>query len=201
MLISFATSICDSDRHLFKPVMNPKFRVGDMWEIVTLDNKDQEITDFAEMKNELIDMCKGDWIVNLDCDEKLPTNFINILPEILELNKNIELIQLSRINIVEGITPDYIAYKGWHINHNGWINFPDYQDRIFQRKPEIKWQGKVHERLTGYKTYYQFIPMNHHGLKTYTDISIQHHKSIERQIKQNEQYQAIINSDPDNRSN
>lgn len=60
------------------------------------------------------------------------------------------------------------------------INYPDYQGRIYKKKDSIKWSGKVHELLIGYKKYCNF-PME----KNYCII---HDKKIDRQEKQNEFY-------------
>ncbi len=64
------------------------------------------------------------------------------------------------------------------------INFPDYQWRLYQNKPDIKWKNKVHERLVGFKSYSQ-LP---------ADISwcLMHHKEINRQEKQNMFYNTIV---------
>lgn len=37
------------------------------------------------------------------------------------------------------------------MNDRGWVNFPDYQARIYRNDPEIKWVNKVHEVITGAK--------------------------------------------------
>jgi hypothetical protein len=64
------------------------------------------------------------------------------------------------------------------------INFPDYQMRLYKRKDGIEWQGNVHERLVGYKTFTNF-PME----KNY---SILHNKRIDKQEIQNAYYDTII---------
>jgi len=64
------------------------------------------------------------------------------------------------------------------------INWPDYQGRIYKRSDNIKWVGKVHERLFGYKKYANFMLEKNY--------SIIHEKSISRQEKQNEMYNKII---------
>lgn len=63
------------------------------------------------------------------------------------------------------------------------INFPDWQGRLYKNRKGIEWQGKVHERIAGVKKY-SFVPAEH-------IYSILHHKSIERQEKQNKLYAVI----------
>ena len=55
------------------------------------------------------------------------------------------------VNTVEGLEDKHIQKWRWSINELGWINWPDYQWRIWKNKPEIKWKNKVHEVLDGYK--------------------------------------------------
>ena len=52
-----------------------------------------------------------------------------------------------------------------------------------KNKPQIHWVNKVHERLVGYETVSQ-LPM--------VDVlALQHHKTIEKQEKQNEFYNTL----------
>ena len=67
---------------------------------------------------------------------------------------------------------------------NGWVNWPDYQWRIWKNTPEIKWVNKVHERLDGFKTYAQ-LPADTEAMALY------HPKTIDRQIKQNAYYDTL----------
>ena len=66
------------------------------------------------------------------------------------------------------------------------INFPDYQTRLYQNKPNIHWVNTVHERLVGFDSYAQ-LPL---------DIvwCLMHHKDIGRQEKQNSFYNTIIHA-------
>ena len=106
---------------------------------------------FAEMKNFLTSMCKGDYIFQIDADEIPNPILIKNLPEILEGNE-VDIVLTPRINTVKGITQKHINKWGWRVNENNWINFPDYQWRIYKNNSKIKWINKVHEKLIGYKT-------------------------------------------------
>jgi hypothetical protein len=90
---------------------------------------------------------------------------------------------VPRVNTVEGLTPEHIAKWGWNVSDKGWVNFPDYQTRIYKNIPEIKWEGKVHERIIGTKT---FSPLPAEEV-----WSLYHPKEITRQEKQNNFYETI----------
>jgi hypothetical protein len=139
--------------------------------------------DFAEWKNKLSLICKGDYIFQIDADEYPHEYLIESLPEILETNSQVEVYNVPRVNTVDGLTQDHIQKWGWRINENGWVNFPDYQWRIYKNIPDIKWKNKVHEVLDGYKTIAQ--------LPAFEDLSLYHPKTIERQEKAVKLYQII----------
>jgi glycosyltransferase involved in cell wall biosynthesis len=137
--------------------------------------------DFASFKNNLKNHCTKDYIFQIDADEYLSKELLTTLPEILELNPEIELYAIPRINTVEGLTSEHINKWGWHINENGWINYPDYQTRILKNIPEINWINKVHERLVGAKTTVS-LPEGY---------DLIHPKTIERQERQNNYYNTL----------
>ena len=60
------------------------------------------------------------------------------------------------------------------------INWCDYQSRIYRNSPDIKWVGKVHEYISGYKTIAQLPSIFYY--------SLYHPKSIEKQEQQNSLY-------------
>lgn len=137
--------------------------------------------DFSQWKNELTLMCKGDYIFNIDADEIPTLELIRNLPFIVD--QEVEVIAVPRVNTVQGITEHHIKKWGWDVNEKGWINWPDYQMRIYKNTSHIKWIGKVHEQLQGYRTV-SIIPKN---VSTY----LVHHKKIERQERQNEFYEQL----------
>jgi hypothetical protein len=139
--------------------------------------------DFSELKNYITKQCTGDYIFQIDADEIPNEYLISILPTMLESNAETEVYLTPRINTVEGLTEAHIQKWGWNVNKNGWVNYPDYQWRIWKNKPEIKWINKVHERLDGFKTYVALPPQE--------EFSLYHPKDIERQEKQNKFYDAI----------
>lgn len=140
--------------------------------------------DFAEWKNELSSMCKEDYIFNIDADEYPSETLIEYLPEILEANPDVKAYALPRVNTVEGITNEHIIKWNWRVNELGWINYPDYQIRIYKNDNDIYWEGKVHERLNVWMDAWP-LPMENE------DWVLYHPKSIERQEKQNNYYDTL----------
>ena len=139
--------------------------------------------DFAQWKNFLNSNCKGEWIFQLDADEYLENDLIVNLQDILDTNIDKDMIVVPRINTVEGLTESHIQKWRWNVNENGWVNFPDYQTRIYRRTSEIHWVNKVHERIVGFDSYTAF-PLD----EVYC---IKHPKTIERQERQNNYYDTL----------
>jgi hypothetical protein len=138
---------------------------------------------FADWKNKLTSLCSGDYIVNIDADEIPNQYLVENLPNILELNPDIDVYRVPRVNTVKGITEEHILVWGWRVNENGWINWPDRQMRIYKNTPEIKWESKVHETLVGFKTITDLPEME--------ELALYHPKTIEKQEKQNNLYNNI----------
>ena len=106
-----------------------------------------------------------------------------MLPEIIKSNSNIEVYLVPRVNTVEGLTNEHISKWRWNVNDKGWVNWPDYQWRVWKNNSEIKWINKVHEKLDGFKTY---AP-----LPDDIEYSLKHPKTIKRQEKQNRYYDTL----------
>tara|TARA_Y100001938_G_scaffold63247_1_gene88048 strand:+ start:613 stop:1233 length:621 start_codon:yes stop_codon:yes gene_type:complete len=139
--------------------------------------------DYAGQKNYLTGMCKGQYIINIDADEIPHKQLIKNIKPILEANPSIDLYWVPRVNTVEGITQEHIDKWRWQVNEKGWVNFPDYQGRIWRNRQNIRWEKPVHEVLTGYKEH-TFLPAEE-------EFCFYHPKDIGRQEKQNEFYEGI----------
>ena len=137
--------------------------------------------DFATFKNNLKSKCTKDYIFQIDADEFLSEELIHYIDGILDENPEVEMFSVPRVNTVEGLTEAHIKQWGWHVNQNGWVNYPDYQNRIFKNKPEIHWVNKVHEKIVGAMV---TCPLPE-GFDLY------HFKTIERQERQNNYYDTI----------
>ena len=92
---------------------------------------------FAAHKNFMNDQCTGDWIFNIDADERPHENLIQIIKQLIAANPTVELFWVPRINLVDGITDEHIRLWNWRVNERGWINYPDPQQRIYKNAKHI----------------------------------------------------------------
>ena len=139
---------------------------------------------FADWKNLLTKLCNGDYIFQIDADEYPHNSLIENLPAILKSNPDNEVYLVPRVNTVDGLTEEHIQKWGWNINEKGYVNWPDYQWRIWKNIPEIKWINKVHEKLEGFL---QYSP-----LPSQEELALYHPKDIKRQEKQNNYYEGLL---------
>jgi hypothetical protein len=137
---------------------------------------------FANMKNRLTQECSGDYIFQIDADEIPQVDLMDNLHEILNIN-DIDVILVPRLNMVEGLTQEHIQKWRWNVNEQGWVNWPDYQWRIYKNSDSIRWENKVHEKLVGFDTISN-LPM-------VEQLSLQHSKTIDRQERQNSYYETL----------
>lgn len=139
--------------------------------------------DFARWKNILNNSCNGDYIFQIDADE-MPTEYMmKVIPQIIESNP-VDLIRVPRINTVEGLTQAHIDKWRWNVNEKGWVNYPDYQWRIYKKDPRIQWHGNVHEKIIGHSTF-AHLPQEE------LDLALRHDKTIDKQEKQNKYYDTL----------
>ena len=150
-------------------------------------HKDEFKGHFADWKNKLTSLCSGDYIFQIDADELPDAYLMEVLPLIIEENPDNDVYLTPRINTVVGLQESHISKWGWNLNENGWVNWPDYQWRIWKNDSKIKWINKVHEQLSGFDTYA--------ALPRESKFSLRHPKTIERQEKQNAFYDSLLNTD------
>ena len=201
--ISYAITVCDEHKELEKLLEHLTEHKRDQDEIVIQADKDNVTKDvvsvidnfkleyiefplnkdFASFKNNLKSKCKGDYIFQIDADEIPATETVKNLDKIIAENLDIDLFLVPRVNIVNGIEYSDVEKWKWKMDHNGWINFPDYQYRIFKNNFNIKWQNKVHENIVGANTGTQLPPTQEYALI--------HIKEIDKQRKQNKLYENI----------
>lgn len=139
--------------------------------------------DFSKLKNHTKEQCSGDYIFHIDADEIPNEILLKQLPQILEINDT-DLVWVPRINIVNGITDFHLNLWKWRVTEQGWINFPDYQARIFKNADHIKWVKSVHEVIDGAKTYSHLPP--------HEELTLKHEKEIQKQEYQNKLYDSIL---------
>ena len=132
--------------------------------------------DFAAHKNSVIENSKGDYIFHIDADEYPNEILLQQLKQILDIN-DVDLIWIPRVNTIEGMEQHHIQKWGWRVSEKNWVNYPDYQARVFRRDENIRWTRPLHEYITGCKTYSHLPPQE--------ELSLYHPKTIEKQEKQN----------------
>ena len=207
MKISYAITVCNEFKEIQKliPYLLENKRPDD--EIVVLydsKNGDEKIEEylraksvnpsyswhsgefdghFADWKNKLADLCNGDYIFQIDADEIPNEELIQNIPAILEMNE-VDVILVPRVNLVDGLTDEYIKKWNWIVDDKGRVNWPDPQWRLYKKSESIRWVNKVHEKIVGYDTV--------SNLPWVEELSLFHHKDIEKQIKQNDYYDTLV---------
>lgn len=174
--------------------------------------------DFSEQKNYLNHKCSGDWIFNLDADEFVTEYLLSIIPEIIQLNPEIEAYWLPRINTVSGLTEEHIKKWNWTVTQldgfqktekldknseayallkNRNLIKAESENSVTYDPPIIMWpdyQLRLYRNLPEIK----WIKPVHEQLVGYKKVSflptdphfaIRHFKDIERQEAQNKSYE------------
>jgi glycosyltransferase involved in cell wall biosynthesis len=151
--------------------------------------------DYGSHKNFGNSKCSGDWIFQIDADELPSETLIFNIRDIISTNLNIELMYVPRINDYKGVTLEHAKQWGWKLTpassdyeSRPLVNWPDYQGRIYKKDIDrIKWDRKLHEKITGH-TEYAFLPPDE-------TIALYHDKTIEKQIQTNLRYNQQFSVD------
>jgi GT2 family glycosyltransferase len=207
MKISYAITVCnelEEIKHLIPFLLEHKRPEDEIIVLLDKPKSSQELLDwlyryssadritlkeskfsghFADWKNELTRICSGDYVFQIDADEIPHINLIENLPALLQDNQAVDMIRVSRVNTVEGLTQEHIQKWGWNVNEKGWVNWADWQMRIYKNNGNVKWKNKVHEVLEGFNTH-GMLPMEE-------EWALYHPKTIERQEKQNNYYNTL----------
>jgi glycosyltransferase involved in cell wall biosynthesis len=203
MKISFGITVYNEHEELNKLLNILVNKIDDEDEIVIcVDGNDNDVKDvidkysidsrvvdykrkldgnFADHKNSVIEKSTGDYIFHIDADEYPHEQLLQQLKPILEVNDNVDLIWIPRVNTVKGFTQTDVRRYGWRMTENNWVNYPDYQARFFRNDKSIRWTRPLHELITGCKTYAHLPP--------HEELSLYHPKTREKQIQQNNFYQ------------
>ena len=132
--------------------------------------------DFSAQKNSVIEKSSGDYIFHIDADEHPNEILLQQLKEILKINY-VDLIWIPRVNTIDGMTQEDVQKWGWKVTEKGWVNYPDYQARVFRNSENIRWTRPLHEYIKGCKTYSHLPP--------HEELSLYHPKTIQKQTEQN----------------
>ena len=141
---------------------------------------------FADHKNSVIEKSSGDYIFHIDADEYPHEVLLQQLKTILKIN-DVDLIWIPRVNTIDGMKDEHIKRWGWRVTEKKWVNYPDYQARVFRRDSEIRWTRPLHEHIVGCKTYSHLPP--------HEELSLYHPKTIEKQEQQNLFYNQNFSAD------
>ena len=125
---------------------------------------------FEIQKNYALDNTNNEWRLLIDADEQYQHLFWNQLPWYICFaeNKGIDCFKVPRINTVDDLTEHYVQQRGWQLNAFNWVNYPDFQQRLY--KKNCRYSGRTHERIVGFEKDFMLLGVN-----------ILHHKSLSRQ--------------------
>jgi len=143
------------------------------------------INDFSAAKNFAMDQAKGNWIAILDADEYMPREDTKEL-----------LTVLKRIQSSPGLLKEYDSVNcSWlQLDDNGKTYAVLTQQRIFQNRPDLRYEGKIHEAVRLRNKYFnaENLRIMHTG---YAQTAYNAADKRERNIKMlREEYK----SDPEN---
>jgi glycosyltransferase involved in cell wall biosynthesis len=138
--------------------------------------------DFAAHRNYHIEKCSGDYIFMIDADEIPQEDLIRNIRQPFE-TRECDLILVPRMNLCPGYTREWLKKYNFNVNEVGFINWPDYQGRIFKNDQSIRWSKNLHEVVTGAKHVIRLDPN--------PSVGIWHIKSTERQEKQDDFYKNL----------
>jgi len=198
MKISYGITVHNEAEELYKllEVLNKNIDDGDEI-VVCVDGDDEKVEavlgeylsenkaivykrklngNFSDQKNSVIEKSSGDYIFHIDADEYPNEILIQQLKQILEIN-DVDLVWIPRVNTIDGMEQKHIDKWGWRVTENNWVNYPDYQARVFRRDESIRWTRPLHEYIKGCKTYSHLPP--------HEELSLYHPKTIQKQEKQN----------------
>lgn len=141
---------------------------------------------FAIHKNIFFDICKGNYIFNIDADELPSEQLILDIHKILFSNQSVELFKIPRKNfLIECDYTDLLNQK-YKIGKDNSLNYPDYQGRIYKNIKKLKWSRSVHEVIVGSsKTIF---------MKPNSKYFLVHKKTYKKQLENNKRYEYIKNS-------
>ena len=128
------------------------------------------------------DIATGDFIFHIDADEMPQELLIKSIKQVISTTES-EVIFIPRINIHPGMTQEFLhTCKQFKVNEMGWINWPDFQGRVYKNADHIKWTDEIHTKLSGSEHVV--------GLQAVPQVALWHIKSMEKQesrwVKEND---------------
>jgi len=171
MKITYTIQVCNESRELFS-LLNFLLKVKDEEDNIQVVVDSLHVTEkvnlvleyfkdkvtiherpfdnFKDNSNFHNEKATGDYIFGIDADEMPQEVLIKNVKQIIN-QTGTDLIWVPRINIHPGATEEFIRKSEFSINENGWINWPDYQGRIFKNEEYLRWSDTLHTKLEGAK--------------------------------------------------
>ena len=104
---------------------------------------------FSDHRNFHLKKCTGDYIFVVDADEMPKEKLIIGIKDAIR-ESGADMIAIPRINIHPGFTKEWLDKYKFNVNEMDWINWPDYQGRVFKNDPEkIYYGNKLHGNVVG----------------------------------------------------
>ena len=142
---------------------------------------------YSEHKNYGKNFCQGEYIFQIDDDELPAETLLESLKELLDLNKDVDLFWIPRINDFKGVNNINAQQWGWKLTSYEdrlIVNWPDVQGRLFKNLPYIEWKRRLHEKIEGSKTHVH-LPYEY-------EFALHHNKTIEKQVQTNIKYNKMF---------
>ena len=155
-LISFLTKVIDDNDEInvlvdTKHVTKNVRAVIDHFKSRLVVHEREFDGNFASHRNFHLKKCKGEYIFVIDPDEMPKEKMISGIKGVIRESRS-DLIAIPRINIHPGCTQKWLDKHGFKVNEFDWINWPDYQGRIFKNDVNISYGNAIHENIVGAKT-------------------------------------------------
>lgn len=104
--------------------------------------------DFAAARNAALSMCRGQWILVMDADERLAPEDGPVLRELLDGDPAIWYSFVTRTYTYDTRLSDFVYCEpGDPHAHGYWGWYPSVKVRLFANAPENRFVGRVHEVL------------------------------------------------------
>jgi len=176
-LISFLTKVIDDNDEInvlvdTKHVTKNVRAVIDHFKSRLVVHEREFDGNFASHRNFHLKKCKGEYIFVIDPDEMPKEKMISGIKGVIRESRS-DLIAIPRINIHPGCTQKWLDKQGFKVNEFDWINWPDYQGRIFKNDVNISYGNAIHENIVGAK--------NPACLPADPRLALWHIKSVDKQ--------------------
>jgi hypothetical protein len=193
MRLTYTIQVCNESRELFSllnflsKTIDEEDEINVVADSINVTDKVEHVLDhFKERINVFkrpfdqfhtnaqfhIEKATGDYIFGVDADEMPQEILIKNIKKIIK-DSGAEIIAVPRINIHPGATHEFIEKSKFNVNDVGFINWPDFQTRVYKRCDHIKWTDELHTKLTGSDKVV--------GIQADPKLALWHVKSIEKQ--------------------